>query len=58
MVRAPESKVFVCFCFVLKRNSMVIRKNEKKTNITIWPLQNIFPQKPRTVGDWGTFQFF
>lgn len=35
MVCAPESKGFVCFCFVLKRNSMVIRKNEKKTNITI-----------------------
>lgn len=45
MVHGPEGKGFVFFVFVLflKKYSIVIKKNESKDNINVWPFHNIFP---------------
>ena len=50
-----QLKVRFLFVFVLRRYSMLTRKNEKKTNVTIWSLHKIFPQKPQ---QWVTGEGF
>lgn len=42
MVHGPEGKGFV-FVLFLKKYSIIIKKNESKDNINVWPFHNIFP---------------